>query len=123
MTYNPNQINPPEPHPRDVVTCHECHDEICREDAHNVGGGDAFPVWICSQGCLVEYAAEVTADFAAFRSRSDSMVKKLTHGVGPSGHQDWGLWDFCHADVPGAITLISKPDTGQYRLVQLGGAE
>lgn len=124
MNYDPRQLNPPEPSPDDTVTCECCQDDICREDAHNVGD-ETFPVWICSQGCLVEYATNITAEYATFRRRSAKLMAQVTHGAGPDGHHDFGRWDIFPTDnLPaGCLAITSKPNTGQYRVIQIGGEE
>ena len=122
MSYDPNDINPPEPSMLDVVTCEQCQEDVLRYDAHNVGHNTA-PVWICSQGCLKDYATDVTAEFATFRRRSAKLMQQVTSGIGPGGNHDFGRYDIAPDGTTGSLVLISKPDTGQYRLVQLGGIE
>ena len=121
---NHDQINPPEPHPRDLVTCEQCGEDLHRDDMVNVGG-PALPVWICGTSCMKDYAEDVTAEFRSFKRRSSMLVKQVTHGASPHGYHDWGRWDVFPSDHLPEDCLVFKslPDTGRFRLIEVGGDE
>ena len=123
MNYNPNRADPPDLSMADVVTCEQCQEDVLRFDADNIGD-ETSPVWICrGTSCMKHYATDVTAEFQAFRRRSQKLMQQVTSGIGPGGHHDFGRYDIAPDGATGSLVLISKPDTGQYRIIQLGGGE
>lgn len=120
MSYDPNDINPPEPQPWQVAECVYCQTEITKDEAVSLPGGqyvcDDYP---CIKGELLRKSSENHT----IKHGAQRLVEQATHGLTYNGNRDWGRWDYSDDKIPGFITLKSNNETGQFRLYQLGGIE
>ena len=125
MTYNPNQISPPEPHPEDVADCAECGAVVYRDDAESIAlNGEVY--WLCADGCcLAEFCQRVANDLTSLQNRSQRLIEQVTHGVTYNGSVDFGRWDIEPTQIldngEDYLVLKPNPDHGRYRVVQLAG--
>ena len=71
MTYNPNQISPPEPHPCEVADCSYCGCEVYRDDMVDLGRGHG---WCCDNHMCLRQALIDTVGRAAI---AEIIVKRL----------------------------------------------
>lgn len=121
MTYNPNQLAPPEPNPDDVCDCAVCRAVVYRDDAHRFGSHDD-PTWVCDETeCLAEYCRLLTAEKQRLVNRTQRLLDQVTHGITYSGAVDFGRWDVFGSDLFPDTCLVLKPnqDNGRYRVIQL----